>query len=125
VRSITQAASREAAESALRAAVEALRETYPEVARLLEAAREEILAVYALPAAHRKRLRSTNLLERYNQEVKRRTRVVRIFPNRASCLRLVCALAIETNQEWLARRYLRMDLEEGEAAAEGLPGKAA
>ena len=85
----------------------------------------EILAVYTLPAGHRKRLRSTNVLERYNQELKRRTRVVRIFPNGASCLRLVCALAIETNEEWLARRYLRMDLEEAQPAADGLAEQAA
>jgi len=59
----------------------------------------DAVAVYALPEAHRTRLRSTNMLERYNQELKRRTRVVRILPNGASCLRLVCALAIETNEE--------------------------
>jgi len=78
-----------------------------------------------VPAAHRKRLRSTNVLEGHNQELKRRTRVVRIFPNGASCLRLISALAIETNEEWLARPYLRMDLEEDQPAAEGMAGKAA
>jgi transposase-like protein len=52
-----------------------------------------------LPEAHRKRMRSTNLLERLSQEIKRRTRVVRIFPDEAACLRLVCALAMETNAE--------------------------
>jgi putative transposase len=124
LRSITEAPAREAAESALAAAVEVLAATYPEVATLVEAAGPEILAVYALPEGHRKRLRSTNVLERYNQELKRRTRVVRIFPNGASCVRLVCALAIETNEEWLGRRYLRMDVEE-EAAGEGAAGKAA
>jgi putative transposase len=124
LRSITAAPTRAAAEGALRAAVETLAGTYPEVAALVEAAGEEILAVYALPEHHRTQLRSTNLLERYQQELKRRTRVVRIFPNGASCLRLVCALAIETNEEWLGRRYLRMDVEE-EAAGEGAAGKAA
>jgi putative transposase len=124
VRSITQAPTREAAEAAVTTAVETLTKTYPEVATLVEAAAPEILAVYELPEEHRKRLRSTNLLERYNQEVKRRTRVVRIFPNGASCLRLICALAIETNEEWLGRRYLRMDLED-EAAAERTSEKAA
>ena len=63
-------------------------------------------------------------MERYNQELKRRTRVVRIFPNGASCLRLVCALAMETNEEWLARRYLQMDLEEA-PAVEDMAGQAA
>jgi transposase-like protein len=53
-------------------------------------------------------MRTTNLLERQNQELKRRTRVVRVFPNEQSCLRLVCALLMETNQEWMDRLYLRM-----------------
>ena len=118
VRSITESPTRAAADEAVAAAVETLQETYPEVAALIEEAAEEILAVYDLPEAHRKRMRSTNMLERYNQELKRRTRVVRIFPNGASCLRLIGAMAIETNQDWLARRYLRMDVEEDAMAAE-------
>jgi putative transposase len=69
------------------------------------------LGVYALPASHRRRMRSTNMLERYHQELKRRTRVVRIFPDEASCLRLISALAMETNEEWLCRRYLDMEEE--------------
>ena len=52
----------------------------------------------------------TNMLERLNEEIKRRTHVVRIFPNTASCLRLVRALAVETHDNWLeANRYLNMD----------------
>jgi putative transposase len=52
----------------------------------------------------------TNLLERLNEEIKRRTYVVRIFPNAASCLRLVRALAVEMHENWLeAHRYLNMD----------------
>ncbi len=81
----------------------------PKVARLLEEHGEEILAVYALPEAHRKQMRTTNLLERQNQELKRRTRVVGVFPNEQSCLRLVTALLMETNQEWMERLYLRME----------------
>lgn len=62
-----------------------------------------------LPKGHRLRLRTTNGLEKFHQEVKRRTRVVRIFPNRASCLRLVSALAMEQSEEWLTgHRYLTM-----------------
>ncbi len=64
--------------------------------------------MYALPEAHRKRMRTTNLLERQNQELKRRTRVVRVFPNEQSCLRLICALLMEANQEWMERLYLRL-----------------
>src|ERR687894_382757 len=62
------------------------------------------------PESHRRRIRTTNGLERLNQEIKRRTSVVRIFPNRHSCLRLVSALAVEQSEEWLTgRRYLDME----------------
>ncbi len=53
-----------------------------------------------LPAAHRTRLRTVNALERLNQDIRRRTRVVGVFPNEASCLRLVTALAMETSDKW-------------------------
>ena len=71
---------------------------------------EETLTYYRLPLAHHKHMKSTNMLERLNQEIKRRTHVVRIFPNAASCLRLVRALAVETHENWLeAIRYLNME----------------
>ena len=75
---------------------------------------EECLSCLAFPESHRRRIRTTNGLERLNQEIKRRTRVVRIVPNRGACLRLVSALAIEQSEEWLTgRRYLDMrELEE-------------
>src|SRR3546814_1607303 len=57
-----------------------------------------------------KHMKSTNMLERFNEEIRRRTYVVRIFPNAPSCLRLVRALAVETHENWLeANRYLNMD----------------
>jgi putative transposase len=72
---------------------------------------EETLTFYRLPAQHHKHLKSTNMLERLNEELKRRTHVVRIFPNAPSCLRLVRALAVETHENWIeATRYLNMDL---------------
>lgn len=71
---------------------------------------EETLTYYRLPRQHHKHLKSTNMLERLNQEIKRRTWVVRIFPSAESCLRLVRALAVETHENWLeATRYLNMD----------------
>lgn len=71
---------------------------------------EETLTYYRLPLAHHKHMKSTNMLERLNQELKRRTHVVRIFPNAASCLRLVRALAVEAHENWLeAIRYLNME----------------
>ena len=68
-----------------------------------------MLAVHAFPEQHWKRMRSTNMLERLNEEIKRRTRVISIFPNEASCIRLVSALAMEKNEEWMERKYLEMN----------------
>jgi transposase-like protein len=80
------------------------------VAEHLEEYLEECLSCLAFPESHRRRIRTTNGLERLNQEIKRRTRVVRIFPNGQSCLRLVTALAVEQSEEWLtSRRYLDME----------------
>ncbi len=71
---------------------------------------EETLTFYRLPRQHHKHLKSTNMLERLNEEIRRRTRVVRIFPNQASCLRLVRALAVEMHENWIeATRYLNME----------------
>lgn len=82
--------------------------------RLTDWAEENIgatLTFYRLPRQHHKHLKSTNLLERLNEEIKRRTRVVRIFPNEASCLRLVRALCAEIHETWLEdNRYINMDL---------------
>ena len=56
-------------------------------------------------------MKSTNMLERLNEELRRRTRVVRIFPNAASCMRLIPALCVETHESWLEdKRYLNMDM---------------
>jgi putative transposase len=80
------------------------------VAEHLEEHVEECLTCLAFPESHRRRIRTINGLERLNQEITRRTRVVRIFPNRYSCLRLVSALAVEHSEEWLTgRRYLDME----------------
>ena len=77
---------------------------------LEEHVEEECLSCLAFPESHRRRVRTTNSLERSNQEIKRRTRVVRIFPNKEACLRLVSALAVEQSEEWLTgRRYLNME----------------
>ncbi len=73
---------------------------YPKLCRWVEDNIEETLTFYALPLAHHKHLKSTNLLERLNEELKRRTLVVRIFPNMASCLRLTRALAVETHENF-------------------------
>lgn len=83
---------------------------YPKLCAWVEENIEETLTYYRLPLAHHKHLKSTNMLERLNQEIKRRSHVVRIFPNQESCLRLVRALAAETHENWLeGTRYLNMD----------------
>jgi transposase-like protein len=72
---------------------------------------EETLTYFRLPLAHRKHMKSTNMLERLNEEIRRRTSVVRIFPNAQSCLRLVRALCVETHEAWLeAHIYLNMQI---------------
>ena len=70
---------------------------------------EETLSFYRLPRQHHKHMKSTNMLERLNEEIKRRTHVVRIFPHEESCLRLIRALAAEIHEDWIeATRYLNM-----------------
>lgn len=72
---------------------------------------EETFTFYRWPRAHHKHIRSTNMLERINEEIKRRTYVIRIFPNEDSCLRLVRALLVEINEDWIEQhRYLNMGL---------------
>lgn len=83
---------------------------YPKLTDWVEENIEETLTFYRLPESHHKHLKSTNMLERLNEEIKRRTYVVRIFPNRDSCLRLIRALAVEIHEDWLeAHRYLNME----------------
>ncbi len=109
LREITGSSSLESARKRLLETVDTLADSHPKVAELLDEHGEEMLAVYVLPEQHRKRMKSTNMLERFNQELKRRTRVVRIFPNEQACVRLVSALAIEQNDEWMEQKYLNMN----------------
>jgi putative transposase len=82
----------------------------PKLAAWAAEALPEGLAVFALPASHRRRLRTTNALERVNKEIKRRTRVATLFPNERSCERLVTAVVMEISEEWVTGRiYLNMD----------------
>jgi putative transposase len=83
---------------------------YPKLCVWVESNIEETWTFYRLPVSHHKHFKSTNLLERFNQEIKRRTLVVRIFPDEASCLRLVRAIAAEQHEEWLeGSRYVNLE----------------
>jgi len=75
------------------------RKEHPKLAKWAQEAAPESLTVFDFPAAHRIRLRTTNGLERINRELRRRTRLASIFPNPDSCLRLVCALLAELDDE--------------------------
>ncbi len=109
VREIFAATTREQALATAEEVAARWEQTHPAVARLLEEGIEDCLACLAFPLAHRPRIRTTNGLERLNEEIKRRTRVVRIFPNPGACLRLVTALCVEQSEEWVSgRRYLSM-----------------
>jgi transposase-like protein len=121
LRGVFAAASREVALRLAHELADRWRESHPKVAEHLEEHVEECLSCLAFPDSQRRRIRTTNGLERLNQEIKRRTRVVRIFPNRGACLRLVSALAVEQSEEWLTgRRYLDMEeLRERRGSGEG------
>jgi len=75
---------------------------HPKLAAWAEEAIAEGLTVFDFPDTHRQRLRSTNMLERVNREMKRRTRVVSIFPNMEACLRLISAMLAELDDEWMS-----------------------
>ena len=76
---------------------------------ILDNAKDDILAVYDLPANCRKKMRTTNMTERTNEEIRRRERVVRIFPKDASATMLVGAYLQELSEEWISgRRYMDM-----------------
>jgi putative transposase len=109
LRTIFAAPDRAEAERLLARAIASWRTEQPKLAAWAEANIPEGFAVFALPEAHRVRMRTTNGLERLNKEIKRRTRVACLFPNPESCLRLVSAILAEQDDEWLsAKIYLAM-----------------
>jgi len=98
------------AERLLQLAVDKYRDSAPKLAEWMERSVPEGLTVFTRPAAHRRRLRTSNMLERLNQEILRRTRVATLFPNEASLLRLVSAVLAEVDEEWqTGNTYLSMD----------------
>jgi len=112
LREILHAQSRPQAEAQLKAMVSKYRKSAPELSAWLEKNVPESLSVFSLPKEHRPRLRTSNAAERLNQEIKRRTRVVRVFPHTQSLLRLVSALLLDISEDWESSPilYLNMNL---------------
>ena len=99
---------------------------YAKLCEWVEATIEETFTFYRLPREHHKHMKSTNMLERLNEEIKHRTHVVRIFPDEASCLRLVRALAQEVHEDWIEdNRYLNMELLKEQKKTQALSSAAA
>lgn len=110
IRAVFDAPDRNEAQRQLDIAVKKYAKSAPKVSAWMESNIPEGLAVFKLPTAHRKRLRTTNMLERVNKEIKRRTRVATLFPNEASLLRLTSAVLVEITEEWeTGKRYLNME----------------
>lgn len=110
LRAIFDAPDRAEADRRLKMAVEKYSKTAPKLAQWLDDNLAEGLTVFALPPSHRRKLRTTNMLERVNKEIKRRTRVATLFPNENSALRLVTAVLAEISDDWeTEKRYLNME----------------
>jgi putative transposase len=127
VRTVFAQGSHAEAIEQLHRVVDGLRGRFPDAAQLLEEAAEDVLAHMHFPREHRRRLHSTNPIERLHKEIKRRTNVVGIFPNRAALLRLAGMLLAEQDDEWAVadRRYFSLEsmnridqLEGGDIAGE-------
>ncbi|MDB5349335.1 MAG: transposase [Planctomycetota bacterium] len=107
---VFDAADRPEAERQLGIVVKRYRATAPRLAAWLEENIPEDLTVFALPARHRRRLRTSNMLERLNEEIKRRTRVAGLLPNDSSALRLISAVLMVISEEWETnRKYLTIE----------------
>lgn len=109
IRAIFEAPDAKTARVLLNQVLEEYRNKAPKAMEVLEEGFEDAIAVLELPEPYRRRLRTTNMLERLNGEIRRRERVIRIFPSRESCIRLIGALLMEQDERWLStRKYLEM-----------------
>jgi transposase-like protein len=111
LRTIFNAPDRHTAEAYQRKIVQKYAQTIPSLADWLEQNIPEGLTVFSFPASQRRRLRTSNGLERLSREIKRRTRVVSIFPNEAACLRLISAILMEINEEWQVEDRIYLTIE--------------
>lgn len=118
IRDIFSAPDRDQAQQRLRLYIQKYEKIATKLSAWMEENLPEGLTVFALPEEHRRRMRTTNMLERVHEEVNRRTRVAGLFPNEASLLRLVSAVLMELSEEWqTGKRYLNMDVENADPAS--------
>lgn len=107
LRAIFNAENHAEANRLVKQAIKSYHTTAPKLAAWIDENLHEGLTVFEFPDEHRKKLRTTNMLERINREIKRRTRVATLFPNEASCCRLITAILVEISEEWESgRRYM-------------------
>ncbi len=112
IKAIFNAENRHEAERLLELSADKYEQEMPQLAKWMREALPEGFTVFSLPQGHQRRMRTSNMAERVNQEIKRRTRVARIFPNVASCERLVTAVIMEISEQWQAgKTYLTMNSE--------------
>ncbi len=100
IRAMFSASDRKSAEENLQSAIRKYTRSAPQLSAWMEENLAEGFTVFDFPLEHRRTIRTTNSLERINKEIRRRTKVVGVFPNEASCLRLISALLMEISEEW-------------------------
>lgn len=106
IRAMFSASDRKSAEEKLQSAIQKYAQSAPQLSAWMEENLAEGFTVFDFPLEHRRTIRTTNSLERINKEIRRRTKVVGVFPNEASCLRLISALLMEISEEWqIGKRY--------------------
>jgi len=118
IRAIFNAPDQDEAQRLLERFVERYRNTAPKLASWAEEALPQGFTVFSLPPTRRRRMRTTNLVERLIEEIRRRTRVARLFPNEASCLRLVSAVLMEIAEDWQTAEKRYVTFSDGATAVE-------
>ena len=113
IRAVFNAPNKQEADALLQKAVTRYSQYAPQLATWMEENLPQGLTVFAFPESHRRLIRTTNGLERLNREIRRRSRVATLFPNDASCLRLVTAVVMEISEDWqTGKRYIKWESEQ-------------
>ena len=120
LKQIYNAPDKEMALTVAQLVINRYRDTYPKVSEFLEERLDETLAFFSYPSKHHRKIRTTNLIEYLNKLIKKRSKVIGIFPNAKSCIRYISCLLMEIDEDWqTGRKYMRMNsLEEDESEEE-------